>query len=178
MNRPLAQGAPGAASAADPASAASHAADPASAASQAADPASAAVPPLPAAGANSAAFQPEGVFIHLIPMNMVRRPLVQVRLGTGPDCPVVRPPATLWFGSDGRLQAVASPSTESEADDQSIDVDDDDDDDDEDDEDDQIDVDGEDDDDVAGNDDDDGIGNTDDEDEVVYLGEVRKSSQA
>ena len=56
-----------------------------------------AVPPLPAPGASSWSFLPEGVIIHLTPMNTVRRPLVQVRLGNGPDCPIVRPPATLWF---------------------------------------------------------------------------------
>ena len=80
------------------------------------DVAAGAVPPLPSADADDA-FQPVGVAIHLNPMASRPKFRVQVRLGNGPDCPIVQPPATVWFGLDGRLQAVARPMTSSEADD-------------------------------------------------------------
>ena len=140
----------------------------------------AAVPPLPAPGASSSSFLPEGVIIHLTPMNTVRRSLVQVRLGNGPDCPVVRPPATLWFDRSGRLQAVASPSTESDAGDESINVDDDDDDEDDDDETTDVDQGSESGNNINSN----GHGNgdidvdddDDEDDDVVFLGEFRNNS--
>ena len=133
------------------------------------------VPPLPAADADAAAFQPQGVAIHLNPMASRPKFRVQVRLGNGPDCPIVQPPATLWFGTDGRLKAVATPMTTSEADDlefddnEPIDVDGDDDEEDDDNE--EINLDnsscnG----DVAGH--------HDDDDDVVYLGEFKNSAQA
>ena len=75
----------------------------------------AAVPSLPAADVDAAAFRPQGVIIHLTPMASRPRFSVQVRLGNGEDCPVVRPPATVWFNSEGRLMAVASPMTDSDA---------------------------------------------------------------
>ena len=139
-------------------------------------PAADAVPPLPAADADAAAFQHQGVAVHLTPMASRPRFRVQVRLGNGPDCPIVQPPATIWFGFDGRLQAVATPMTTSEADekeldemdqDESIDVEESDDDDDDDaaeSDDEVIDVD-------KGNDD-------DDDDDVVYLGEVVRNARA
>lgn len=160
MNRPDAQDSAAAAAAA--AADASHSFASGAAAADAA-------PPLPDADAD-AAFKPQGVAIHLTPMNMVRRHHVQVRLGNGPDCPIVRPPATIWFSLDGRLQAVATPMTSSEADsfewkdkedkdsDESIDVDDDGEIDDVD----QISVDS-------------GSNKDDDDDDVVFLGEVIKN---
>ena len=64
-------------------------------------------------------FQPDGgVVIHISPLSTTRPRLeVQVRLGNGPDAPIVRLPASVWFGPDGRLKAVATPMTASEADD-------------------------------------------------------------
>ena len=74
----------------------------------------AAVPALPAAGANAANFKPDGVVIHLTPMASRPRHSVQVRVGEGEDCPVVRLPASVWFDSKGRLMAVATPMTDSD----------------------------------------------------------------
>ena len=84
-----------------------------------------AVPPLPSADEAVPAFQPQVVAIHLTPMSTVWSHLVEVRLGNGPDSTIVRPPATIWFGLDGRIQAVATPRTSSEqVDVESVDVDD------------------------------------------------------
>ena len=74
----------------------------------------AAVPSLPAADVDAAAFRPQGVIIHLTPMASRPRHSVQVRVGEGEDCPVVRLPASVWFDSKGRLMAVATPMTDSD----------------------------------------------------------------
>lgn len=126
----------------------------------------------PARSAEAASSKPEATVIHLTPMTS-RKFRVRVRLGNGPDAPVVRPPATISFGADGRLQAVATPYTEEEADeldwekklDEMDDVDDDDDDEGSE----EIDVDSDDskekDRDIKGK-------NDNDDDDVVYLGSV------
>ena len=152
------------------------------------------VPPLPDADADAAANQHQGVAIHLNPMASRPRFRVQVRLGNGPDCPIVQPPATLWFGLDGRLQAVATPMTTSEADEKELEqMDDDDNADDDDDKvdsnDEEIDVDGA----SIGNSSDNNVGQVssvniidggdvddddDDDNEVVFLGEVVRNGRA
>ena len=154
----------------------------------------AAVPSLPAADVDAAAFRPQGVIIHLTPMASRPRFRVQVRLGNGPDCPIVQPPATLWFGLDGRLQAVATLMTTSEADEKELEqMDDDDNADDDDDKvdsnDEEIDVDGA----SIGNSSDNNVGQVssvniidggdvddddDDDNEVVFLGEVVRNGRA
>ena len=99
--------------------------DQVAAVSSSASPADAALPALSSSDAATQSFKPEGVIIHLTPMNTVWSHLVEVRLGNGPDSTIVRPPATIWFGLDGRIQAVATPRTSSEqVDVESVDVDD------------------------------------------------------
>lgn len=73
-----------------------------------------AIPALPDANASAADFKPDGVVIHLQPVARRPRISVQVRVGDGEDCPVVRPPASVWFDSRGRLLAVATPKTDSD----------------------------------------------------------------
>ena len=157
---------------ANPASAATANAAAAGAAENAAQAVDAAVPPLPSGNPDPASSQPAGIVFHITPINLAHQPLVQVRLGNGPDCPIVRPPATLWYGLNGRLQAVAM--AEDEEDDEVFDVDVDTEDDDDDDDGDEdgneasvCDINGH----GLGIDDDD-----DDDDDVVFLGEVVRNS--
>ena len=131
--------------------------DQVAAVSSSASPADAALPALSSSDAATQSFKPEGVIIHLTPMNTVWSHLVEVRLGNGPDSTIVRPPATIWFGLDGRLQAVAT-------------HDDDESDDDEGGNDEEIDVE-----EIASYN---GGYEDDDDNEVVFLGEVIKNGSA
>ena len=54
----------------------------------------------------------DDIKIHLSWMAGRPRHRVQVRFGTDGDAPLVRPPATIVFGRDGKVKAVATPSSD------------------------------------------------------------------